>query len=138
MSCVPTRVTTRNARFQQWEALLTNRTKRHRLGEFLVHGVRPITLAVRHGWPLAAMLHRDDRALSAWARETLAATDAEQVAVAPDLLRALADRDGAAPADDVPELVAVARSRPDDLHRLRRRGPPPPRGVVVVGPPPPP
>ena len=37
------RVTTRNARFQQWEALLTNRTKRRSAGEFLVHGVRPIT-----------------------------------------------------------------------------------------------
>ena len=37
------RVTTRNARFQQWHALLDNRTKRHRLGEFLVQGVRPIT-----------------------------------------------------------------------------------------------
>jgi tRNA G18 (ribose-2'-O)-methylase SpoU len=139
------RVTSRNARFQQWESLLANRTKRHRLGEFLVHGVRPITLAVRRDWPLAALLHRDDRALSAWARETIAATDAEQVAVAAHLLRELADRDGggheqragggrehhgatAASGDDVPELVAVARTRPDDLDRIDVSG----DGVVVV------
>ena len=44
------RVTTRNASFQQWQALLTNRNKRQRAGEFLVQGVRPITLAIEHGW----------------------------------------------------------------------------------------
>ncbi|WP_460353412.1 hypothetical protein [Actinoallomurus acanthiterrae] len=30
------RITTRNARFQQWAALLANRTKRQRSGEFVV------------------------------------------------------------------------------------------------------
>jgi len=39
------RISSRNARFQQWEALLGNRGKRQRAGEFLVQGVRPITLA---------------------------------------------------------------------------------------------
>ncbi|MEV5709416.1 hypothetical protein [Actinoallomurus sp. NPDC052274] len=33
------RITTRNARFQQWAALLTDRTKRRRSAEFLVQGV---------------------------------------------------------------------------------------------------
>jgi 23S rRNA (uridine2479-2'-O)-methyltransferase len=42
-------VTSRNARFQQWAALPDNRAKRQRSGEFLVQGVRPITLAVRQG-----------------------------------------------------------------------------------------
>lgn len=50
------RVTTRNAAFQQWQALLTNRTKRQRLGEFLIQGVRPINLALAQGWPLKALL----------------------------------------------------------------------------------
>ena len=35
------RVSSRNARFQQWESLLSNRNKRQRAGEFLVQGVRP-------------------------------------------------------------------------------------------------
>ena len=38
------RVSSRNARFQQWQALLGNRNKRQRAGEFLVQGVRPISL----------------------------------------------------------------------------------------------
>ncbi|HEX4702329.1 MAG TPA: rRNA methyltransferase, partial [Pseudonocardiaceae bacterium] len=48
------RITARNARFQQWHALLDNRTKRTRAGEFVVQGVRPITLAVEHGWTIRA------------------------------------------------------------------------------------
>lgn len=46
---VAQRISSRNARFQVWQALLGNRNKRLRAGEFLVQGVRPINLAVEHG-----------------------------------------------------------------------------------------
>ena len=59
------RITRENARFQQWEALLTNRSKRHRNREFLVQGVRPITRAVEEGWTVRALL-RADGAASTW------------------------------------------------------------------------
>ena len=49
------RITRENARFQQWEALLTNRSKRHRNRELLVQGVRPITRAVEEGWPVNSL-----------------------------------------------------------------------------------
>ena len=62
------RITTRNARFQEWQALLANRRKRQRAGEFVVQGVRPVTLAVRHGWPIRALIYDADRPLSAWAQ----------------------------------------------------------------------
>ncbi len=60
------RITRENARFQQWEALLTNRSKRHRNREFLVQGVRPITRAIEEGWTVRALL-RADGATSTWA-----------------------------------------------------------------------
>ena len=75
------RVTTRNARFQQWEALLGNRNKRQRNGEFLVQGVRPITMAVRFGWEVREILVNADVRLSAWAQETLESSNAGQAAV---------------------------------------------------------
>ena len=100
------RVTTRNARFQQWQALLANRTKRQRLGQLLVQGVRPINLAIEHGLTIDTLLHNADARLSNWARGVLDKLDAEAIAVAPELLAELADKDDA-------ELVAVAR-RPDD------------------------
>ena len=66
---VPDRVTTRNATFQLWQVLLTNRAKRTRAGELLVQGVRPITVAVEQGWTVRALLH-DGRAAGRPGRPT--------------------------------------------------------------------
>ncbi|ASW53503.1 TrmH family RNA methyltransferase [Plantactinospora sp. KBS50] len=108
------RVTTRNASFQQWQALLANRTKRHRAGEFLVQGVRPITLAVEHGWPVSALLHDGTGPLSGWAREVIdRVPDATRVAMDRELLAELGGK-----SDTAPELVAVVRTPADRLDRI--------------------
>ncbi|BCJ35197.1 rRNA methyltransferase [Actinocatenispora thailandica] len=106
-------VTSRDARFQQWQALLGNRTKRTRSGLFVVQGVRPITLAVRHGWRFAALLRPYGRRLSGWAADLVARCPAtELVEVAPELLAELGGK------DEPPELVAIAHQQPDRLDRL--------------------
>ena len=107
------RVTSRNARFQQWQSLLGNRTKRQRSGEFLVQGVRPISLAAASGWPLHALIYDAERPLSDWAQQLLRTVDSVQVAMAPDLLAELGEK-----ADSRPELVAVAELPRDDLDRI--------------------
>jgi TrmH family RNA methyltransferase len=113
-------MSTRNATFQRWQALLTNRTKRQRSGEFLVQGVRPVTLAVEHGWPIRALLYADDRGLSRWARDVLdRATHradgrtADRVALNPELMRELGGKD-----EDAPELLAVVGMPEDRLDRI--------------------
>ncbi|WP_117208313.1 TrmH family RNA methyltransferase [Allorhizocola rhizosphaerae] len=112
-------ITSRNARFQQWQALLTNRTKRHRAGEFIVQGVRPISLAVQHGWEIRALLHRHGGALSKWAVELLDTVDTTHVAMADELLAELGEQ------EETPELVAVVAQRADDPKRIAP-------GLVVV------
>jgi 23S rRNA (uridine2479-2'-O)-methyltransferase len=107
------RITTRNASFQQWAALLSNRTKRQRSGEFLVQGVRPITMAVRHGWKIRALLYDDSASLSGWARDLLDTVPAAKAAVASSLMRELGEK-----ADAGPELLAVVALPPDDLARI--------------------
>jgi len=112
------RVTSRNARFQQWAALLENRSKRQRSGEFIVQGVRPITLALRNGWPITEVLYAADGAassglLSRWALETLDAVAAPKVAVAAELMHELGGK-----TDASPELLAVAALPADDLARI--------------------
>ncbi len=107
------RISTRNARFQQWHALLGNRNKRQRAKEFLVQGVRPITMAVEHGWPLHALLYDASRPLSRWAEELLRGTGTERVAMAPELLAELSEK-----ADGTPEVLAVVEMPPDDLTRI--------------------
>nr|WP_194821779.1 TrmH family RNA methyltransferase [Micromonospora sp. S-DT3-3-22] len=107
------RVSGRNARFQQWEALLRNRTKRQRRGEFLVQGVRPIAMAVEHGWHVRELLYDADVRLSGWARDTLDTVRAERYAVSPELMHELGGK-----ADTVPELLAVVALPEDDLCRI--------------------
>ena len=113
MTPVPARVTRRNALFQEWAALLDNRSKRQRSGEFIVQGVRPITLALRNGWPVRAVLYDAGAAISPWARETLDTAAAPKVAVAPELMHELGGK-----TDASPELLAVAALPADDLARI--------------------
>ncbi|GAA4725939.1 RNA methyltransferase, TrmH family [Promicromonospora umidemergens] len=107
-----TRISLRNARFQQLQTLLTNRNKRHRAGQFIVQGVRPITMAVEHGWEIQALLYDGERRLSQWARDLLAAhPHTEHVKMSPDLLAELAEKDEV-------ELLAVVAMQPDVLDRI--------------------
>ena len=114
------RVSTRNANFQQWQALLTNRTKRSRAGEFLVSGVRPITLAVEHGWTVRTLIYPDRGALSSWARDTIERSGATTVAMDPALLAELAEK-------ETTELLAIVALPGDDLTQIA-----PAPGLLVV------
>ncbi|MET8064965.1 TrmH family RNA methyltransferase [Micromonospora sp. NPDC005313] len=116
-------ITTRNASFQQWQALLTNRTKRQRSGEFLVQGVRPITVALEQGWEIRALLYSDRQPLSRWCRDLLDGAGARRVALAPELMRELSGKE-----EESPELLAVVAQPADDLARI----PAGPAMLVVV------
>jgi TrmH family RNA methyltransferase len=107
------RISSRNARFQQWESLLGNRGKRQRNREFLVQGVRPITLAAEFGWSFRALLYDAERPLSSWARTVLRDVPAVQVAISPGLLAELGEKESGPP-----ELVAVVGMPADDLDRI--------------------
>ena len=107
------RVSSRNARFQQWASLLSNRSKRQRAAEFLVQGVRPITLAAEFGWRFTALIHLAGRPLSGWAENLLDSVDAVRVSMAPGLLAELGEK-----AEGSTELVAVVEMPGDDLDRI--------------------
>ena len=107
------RISTRNARYQQWESLLGNRGKRQRAREFVVQGVRPITLAAEYGWRFRALIYDGGRPLSSWAERMLRDVDAVRVAMSPGLLAELGEK-----TEDSPELVAVVEMPQDDLDRI--------------------
>ncbi|WP_067510086.1 TrmH family RNA methyltransferase [Actinoplanes sp. TFC3] len=117
------RITTRNATFQQWQALLTNRNKRHQSREFLVQGVRPISLAVQHGWEVRTLLVSDGPGLSRWAREMAETTGAPRALVSAELMAELGGKD-----EETPELLAVVGLPADDFTRIAVR----PQQLVVV------
>lgn len=119
----PQRVGRRNARFQQWEALLRSRTHRTRSGELIVQGVRPINQALAHGLEVRAVLVDDRPRRSDWAEGVLASAPGPVVELAPELLAELGERE-----DGAPELLLVVAVPPDDLARLD----PAPDGLVLV------
>ncbi|MER7001433.1 TrmH family RNA methyltransferase [Dactylosporangium sp. NPDC000555] len=111
------RITAKNARFQQWQALLTNRNKRQRSREFLVQGVRPINIAIEQGWPIQTLIFDGRHQLSGWALELIRTTHVEQVAMAPELLAELGEKN-----EDAPEVIAVMEIPDDDLGRIKVSG----------------
>ncbi|GGB32387.1 rRNA methyltransferase [Flexivirga endophytica] len=107
-------IMSRNATFQQWQALLGNRTKRHRAGEFIVQGVRPISLALEHDWDFTTLLRPVDARPTRWAEDVWRTAPGQRYELADELLAELAERD----TEEPPELVALVRMPPDDLDRL--------------------
>ena len=64
------RVMSKNAAYQKFEVLRTNRNKRYRYGEFLVEGVRNINQAIRNGWQFTSLLYSPETPLSRLRRLT--------------------------------------------------------------------
>jgi 23S rRNA (uridine2479-2'-O)-methyltransferase len=108
---------------QYADTLRRRRDKRLRQRELFVEGVRPINLALRHGWPVRAFLYSRDGRLSGWAEDVLAASSAE---VHYELPRALLAR--LSGKTDASELIALVGMPEDDLGRI----PMPDDALVVV------
>jgi TrmH family RNA methyltransferase len=110
------RITTRNATFQQWQALLTNRRKRTQLRRMLVQGVRPVSVALDADLEVVAVLHDDRPTPSRWAQDAVARAverGAQAVVLSPELLAELAEQE-----EERPEVVLVLGQPDDDLARL--------------------
>ena len=107
------RIYSKNAAYQKFEVLKTNRNKRYKYGEFFVEGVRNLTEAVRCGWHICSFLYTRENRLSGWAEEMLRSvrTDCNF-----ELTAALmADLSGK---EDTSELMAVVRMREDSFSQF--------------------
>ena len=103
-----TRIYGKNAAYQKFEVLKTNRVKRYRYGEFFVEGVRNINQAVKNGWSFSSLLYTDEQPLSRWAQGCLKDIKTEVNYILPAaLMRELSGK------EDASELLAVIKMRPD-------------------------
>jgi len=106
-------ITTENATFQILESLVSNRTKRHRAGTFLVEGVLPLSRALEHGWAVDAVIHAVGARLSDWAGQFIARTAPARVyEMSPALMGRLSGR------TDGSEILAVVGMAPGGLDRI--------------------
>ncbi|MDD5191050.1 MAG: TrmH family RNA methyltransferase [Dehalococcoidales bacterium] len=100
--------------YQHLEVLKTNRTKRHKAGEFFVEGVRNINEAVKNRWEIEAFIYSREKPLSDWAYDTLenvpVGTHFELTDV---LMQKLSDK------ENTSELIAVVSMPENDLSRIK-------------------
>jgi tRNA G18 (ribose-2'-O)-methylase SpoU len=82
-----------------------------------VQGVRPISIAIEQGWPIRTLIFDGRHQLSGWALELIRTTRVEQVAMAPELLAELGEKN-----EDAPEVIAVMEIPDDDLGRIKVSG----------------
>ena len=104
------KVLSRNADFQRFVVLKTNRNKRYKYGTFLCEGVRNLNEARKNGWHIRSFLYAFDASLSDWAKGMLAETKTEvNYAMPGELLAELSGK------EDTSELLAVIDMREDSL-----------------------
>jgi len=92
----------KNAVYQKFEVLKSNRNKRKKHNEFIIEGVRNINEAVKNNWRLSSFIYPQNRKLSGWATDLLndIKTDTNY-ALADNLMAELSDK------ADTSELMAV-------------------------------
>lgn len=104
----------KNADYQKFEVLKTNRNKRYKYGEFFVEGVRNLNEAVKNGWKIVSFLYTRENPLSDWAENLLRTV---QTDLNYELTAALmADLSGK---EDTSELMAVVQMRKDDFSQIK-------------------
>ena len=118
------KVQSRNQWFQRVETLQRNRNKRHRLGEFVVEGVRSLDqLKANPVWDVEAFLYAPERDLSRWAQDQLRSSCAQvHLELSLSLMEELSDK------EEPSELLAVVKIPDDDPGRL----PPRPDALYVL------
>lgn len=107
------RVMTKNATYQKFEALKSNRNKRYKYQEFLVEGVRNINEAVKKGWRIKSFLYVDENNLSDWAKGILCNTSTEiNYMLGEPLMKELSGK------EDTSEMMAIIGMQADNLDAL--------------------
>ncbi|MDF2804227.1 MAG: hypothetical protein K0S61_4132 [Anaerocolumna sp.] len=107
------RVITKNATYQKFEVLKSNRNKRYKYQEFLVEGVRNINEAIKKGWNIKSFIYTDEKNLSDWANGTISSTSTEINFILSELL--MNELSGK---DDTSEIMAIISMRADNLNDL--------------------
>lgn len=107
------KVMTKNATYQKFEVLKSNRNKRYKYQEFFVEGVRNINEAIKNGWKITSFLYPDKRILSDWAKGILSSVSTEvNYELDVELMQELSGK------EDSSELMAIVAMRHDDLDSI--------------------
>lgn len=108
------KVLTKNATYQKFEVLKTNRNKRYKYKEFFVEGVRNINEAIKNNWLISSFLYSRQRKLSSWAEDILSSVKTDiNYELTEELMSALSDK------EDTSELLAIVKMRKDSFDQFK-------------------
>ncbi len=103
------RIYSKNAAWQKFEVLKTNRPKRYHYHQFFVEGVRNINEAVRNHWQIDSWIYSFETKLSDWAAGLCSRIPTEMnYALTAGLMTELSGK------TDTSELCAIVRMREDN------------------------
>lgn len=107
------KIFTKNATYQKFEVLKTNRNKRFKYKEFFVEGVRNINEAVKNHWTITSFLYSKELPLSNWAQELLATVPTQiNYELTKELMKDLSNK------EDTSELLAIIKMREDSFDQI--------------------
>jgi len=101
------KISSKNAAYQKFEVLKTNRNKRHKYQEFIIEGVRNINQALENNWQIISYIYSGQTQLSGWAAALLQDNPtATNYALTSQLMAELSDK------TDPSELMAIVKMQP--------------------------
>lgn len=107
------KIYSKNAAYQKFEVLKSNRNKRYKYNEFLVEGVRNINEAIRNHWEIASFIYSGENKLSDWAKDILDNVKTEvNYELTSQLMSDISSK------EDTSELLAIVKMRDDDVSLL--------------------
>jgi len=107
------KIFTKNADYQKFEVLKTNRNKRYKYNEFIVEGVRNINEAVGNNWKINSFIYSYEKKLSSWATDLLNKIKTKKnYELTDDLLNDLSGK------EDTSELLAVINMKSNEENEI--------------------
>lgn len=107
------RIFSKNATYQRFEVLKTNRNKRHKYNEFFLEGVRNINQAIENNWHICSFIYTNEIPLSKWASDLIRSVKTDiNYELTLSLMNDLSGK------EDTSELLAIVKMRADDFSQL--------------------
>ncbi len=107
------KIFTKNATYQKFEVLKTNRNKRYKYNEFFLEGVKNINQAIKNNWYICSFIYTKEITLSKWATNLIRSVKTEiNYELTSSLMNELSGK------EDTSELLAIVKMRTDDFSLL--------------------
>ncbi len=102
------KIFSKNADYQKFEVLKSNRNKRYKYKEFFVEGVRNINQAIKNDWEISSIIYNGEFELSNWAKNIIKTVKTDlNYELMSSLMSDISSK------EDTSEILAIVKMRND-------------------------